>query len=153
MIGTVKAFLGGLSLAWRLAILGAVLGAFGWAAWSAYSWAHGRGVASRDGEVATLTGERDAARSRVGELETANTINVSTIEGLAAANERLAGEAKDQRARAAAEADGLRASLDRLSSQLHRTTTERASAYASDPNARAWSAVPVPAAVDRSLRE
>ena len=39
--------------------------------WAAYNFAHGRGQRSRDGEVAVLTKERDAAQSNADLLEAA----------------------------------------------------------------------------------
>lgn len=153
MIGTAKAFVSGLSLAWRLAIIAAVLAAVGWAAWSAYSWAHDRGAASRDGEVATLTTERDDARARVVEVEAANVANVAAIGVLTTANAAFADAAAADRLRAKTEVEALRASIGLLSEQLARTTNERSNAYAADPSARAWSVTAVPVAVDRSLRQ
>lgn len=54
------------ALPWRY--IGAVIGA-GLLLYGAYSWARQRGYDSRDGEVATLTQERDTARDNVATLQ------------------------------------------------------------------------------------
>jgi Tfp pilus assembly major pilin PilA len=145
-------FLKGLSMAWRLAIAAAILAALAWAAWSAYAWAHDRGARSRDPEVATLTGERDTAKARVVDVTAANRVNAATIATLRTANTTLADGAREQQARARAEAGALRARLAALGVELNRSRIERASAYENEPSSAAWARGAVPAAVDRSLR-
>jgi hypothetical protein len=76
-------------LPWRIIApaLGVILTLLG-----AYHWAHGRGQRSRDGEVAVLTKERDAAQSNADLLEAAvqhqnAAVRLAEAKGAAAQNQ------------------------------------------------------------------
>ena len=99
-------------LPWRY--IGPAIGA-ALALWAAYSWAWQRGHDSRDGEVAAISLERDAARANVGTLEAALVQQNAAI-AAAADKTRAAQDAAADAARRAQERDrqlaGLRARLD-----------------------------------------
>ena len=99
-------------LPWRY--IGPAIGA-ALALWAAYNWSWQRGHDSRDGEVATISRERDAARANVGTLEAALVQQNAAI-AAAADKTRAAQDAAAEARKRAQERDrqlaGLRARLD-----------------------------------------
>ena len=140
-LAPVAALLGGVPR-WVWQVIAAAL-----LAWLAYSWAYGRGAASRDAEVGQW---RTAAQAGLA----ANTTNQNTIRELRKANLEWAERCTFDQTASGKDANTVEANRDALPRDDQRRQEERETMiYDRDQSAAEWARAVVPAAVADRLRK